>query len=433
RGETRRARRRARRRAFHARRRRHGAREPEAARARARARRRRDVHRTSFGRGASRGVEHRGRLRESRRRQRDERQVDDEQDHGVHGARQAGRAVRYDRGPRLRGRRGAVRAAERSAKLRGEAHRAARRSREARGNGAHRTGADRARAVVGPPSAEAARGLRSAVRGAGGRAMINALVIVTFLSCFLAAFFAKKLSLVSVYFVVLPELLSGIVLLVVIARMIVGKRLELDPKYIVFIVTLLMTMAIGAVVEGVPAGPIVSGIRTYLPALPLLLLGAIYPFKGREIRSQLVVLVALLAVQIPLAVYQRFWQFAHKMHTGDVVTGTVTNSGVLSVVMISGVTLLTVLYLRRKLALLPYLLCTGAMLVPTAVNETKATIVMLPVAMFAPVLLMRRSEQPLRRLVPIVAIFTICGAGFVATYDHLIQNRASGTTLEDFW
>ncbi|MFO7285339.1 MAG: hypothetical protein LOD94_05010 [Gammaproteobacteria bacterium] len=263
--------------------------------------------------------------------------------------------------------------------------------------------------------------------------MINALVIVTFLSCFLAAFFAKKLNVVSVYFVVLPELLSGIVLLVVIARLIVGKRLELDGKYIVFIVALLMTMAMGAVVEGVPAGPVVSGLRTYLPALPLLLLGAVYPFKGREIRSQLVVLIALLAIQIPLAVYQRFWQFAHKMHTGDVVTGTVTNSGVLSVVMISGITLLTVLYLRRKLSLLPYLTCTGLMLVPTAVNETKATIVMLPVAMFAPILLMRRSEQPLRRLVPIVAIFTICGAGFVATYDYLIQNRASGTTLEDFW
>jgi len=263
--------------------------------------------------------------------------------------------------------------------------------------------------------------------------VINALVIATFLACFLASFFAKKLNVVSVYFVLLPELLSGVVLLVVIARLIVGKRFELDGKYLVFVAALLMTMAMGAAAQSVPAGPLVSGLRAYLPALPLLLLGAVYPFSGRQIRKQIAVLIALLAIQIPIAVYQRFWQFAHKMHTGDVVTGTVTNSGVLSVIMVSGVTLLTVLYLRKRLGLLPYLICTGLMLVPTAVNETKATILMLPVAMFAPIVLMRRSEQPLRRLMPIVAIFALCGAGFVATYNYLIVNRESGTSLEDFW
>lgn len=263
--------------------------------------------------------------------------------------------------------------------------------------------------------------------------MINALVIATFIACFLASFLAKKVSVVSLYFVLLPELLSGIVLLVVIARLIVGKRVELDGKYLLFIAALLLTMAMGAVAQGVPAGPLVSGLRAYLPALPLLLLGAAYPFGCRQIRKQIAVLIALLAIQVPLAVYQRFWQFAHKMHTGDVVTGTVTDSGVLSMVMISGVALLTVLYLRKRLGLLPYLICTGLMLVPTAVNETKATVVMLPVAMFAPIVLMRRSEQPIRRLVPIVAIFAVCGVAFVATYNALIVNRASGTSLESFW
>ncbi len=66
------------------------------------------------GRRAAGDAEHRGRVREPGRRERDERQVHDEQDHGVHGAGQGDRAVRPDRRPLLRAGSVAVRPQERS-------------------------------------------------------------------------------------------------------------------------------------------------------------------------------------------------------------------------------------------------------------------------------------------------------------------------------
>src|SRR5690606_41540042 len=99
--------------------------------------------------------------------------------------------------------------------------------------------------------------------------------------------------------------------------------------------------------------------------------------------------------------------------TGDVVTGTTSNSGTLSVLMVSGVTVLTVMYLRRRLALMPLLVLTGFLLVPTMLNETKPTLVMLPIAMLAPILFMRRAEKPFRRLMPLVAVFVVTGTAFI--------------------
>src|SRR5690606_8850613 len=109
-------------------------------------------------------------------------------------------------------------------------------------------------------------------------------------------------------------------------------------------------------------------------------------------------LALLLLVQVPLAVYQRFFSFQNKMHTGDVVTGTVSGSHALSILLISCVSILAVLYLKRRLSLMPLLVATGFLLLPTMLNETKATLVMLPIAMLAPLFFISKRERPFRRL-----------------------------------
>lgn len=262
---------------------------------------------------------------------------------------------------------------------------------------------------------------------------MNALAIALIVSCFLASYLARGLKVLPVYFVLLPELIAGIALLIVLSRLVVGKRLQIDGRYLVFVALLLLTMAMGVVAQRVPAGAVVSGLRDYLPVLPLLLLGAAYPFTSRQIKTQLVVIGLLLLIQVPTAFHQRFFAFAHKMHTGDVVTGTTTNSGTLSVLMVSGVTVLTVMYLRRRLALMPLLVMTGFLLVPTMLNETKATLVMLPIAMLAPIFFMRRSEKPFRRLMPLVAVFVAIGAAFIGVYNAMIQHRNPDSSLQEFW
>jgi len=262
---------------------------------------------------------------------------------------------------------------------------------------------------------------------------VNILVIAMLVSCFLASYFARKLQVLPVYFVLLPEILAGIALLLVLSRLVVGKRLALDARYLVFIGLLVLTMAVGVVAQHVPAGAVVSGLRDYVPTLPFLLLGAAYPFTSRQIKTQLVIVGLLLAIQVPISIHQRFFTFAHKMHTGDVVTGTMSNSGTLSVIMIAGVTVLAVMYLRRRLALAPLLVLTGFLLVPTMLNETKATFVMLPVAMLAPLVFMRKTEKPFRRLLPLVGVFAVSGTAFVVVYNVMIQHRNPDASLQKFW
>src|SRR5690606_18953850 len=209
------------------------------------------------------------------------------------------------------------------------------------------------------------------VRGLGET--VNVFAIALIVSCFLASYLARGLKVLPVYFVLIPELLAGIALLIVLSRVVVGKRLQIDVRYLVFVALLLLTMVMGIVAQRVPAGAVVSGLRDYVPVLPLLLLGAAYPFTSRQIKTQLVVVGLLLMIQVPIAFHQRFFAFAHKMHTGDVVTGTTSNSGTLSALLVSGVTVLTVMYLPRRLELMPLLVMTGFLLVPTMLNETKAT------------------------------------------------------------
>lgn len=262
---------------------------------------------------------------------------------------------------------------------------------------------------------------------------MNILVIAMIVSCFLASYFAKTLQVLPAYLIVIPELLAGIALLAVLSRLIVGRRLSLDVRYLVFIGLLALTMAVGVVAQRVPAGAVVSGLRDYVPMLPFLLLGAAYPFTSRQLKAQLVIVGLLLAIQVPISFHQRFFEFAHKMHTGDVVIGTTSNSGTLSVVMISGVTVLTVMYLRRRLALMPLVVLTAFMLVPTTLNETKATFVMLPIAMLAPLVFIRKNERPFRRLLPLVAVFAVTGTVFVVVYNAMIQHRNPDASLQQFW
>ena len=93
---------------------------------RARRRRLRRLHRPRRRRRALRDPRHRRCLRQPGPRQRDERQVDHEQDHGVHGARQADRAVRPDGGSLLGGDASLYAKAQRRARFCIEALRAAR-------------------------------------------------------------------------------------------------------------------------------------------------------------------------------------------------------------------------------------------------------------------------------------------------------------------
>ena len=262
---------------------------------------------------------------------------------------------------------------------------------------------------------------------------MNFLVMALFVAIFLAGYLAQRLGVVPVYFMLVPELLTGIALLGVLLRVISGRRIVLDWRYVAFLGVFLFTLTAGFLAQSVPPGAIVSGLRNYVKFIPIFLLAAAYPFTARQLRAQLIVLLAVLAAQIPLSVYQRFVQFAHRMHTGDPIRGMATSSSALSLLMVCAIVLLVSLYFRSRIKL-PYLLIAIALLmVPTTLNETKGTFVMLPVAMLAPAFFMPRGSRPFRKMVPIIAIGMVALVAFVAAYDRMITHRDGGVTIVEFF
>jgi hypothetical protein len=253
--------------------------------------------------------------------------------------------------------------------------------------------------------------------------MINLLVVGMMLAVLGVEYLVRERGLLHPYVVLLPEALSAVAMLIVLARIIAGAPIRADWRYLSFMLLLVFTMILGFVVQDVSTGAMVAGIRAHLKFLPFFLLPLVYRFEARELKVQMMVLMGLLVVQTPLALYQRFFEFANRMDTGDPVKGTATASSSLSMLMICGIAVLVALYLRRKIRLAPALVLMGILFLPTTINETKATLLLLPVALLVPAMLMPRGSHRFRRLLPILAAGGLGGFVFVGVYDALIQYR----------
>jgi hypothetical protein len=191
-------------------------------------------------------------------------------------------------------------------------------------------------------------------------------------------------------------------------------------------------MLFGFIVQDMSAGAIVAGIRAHIKFVPFLLLPAVFRFTPEQLRTQFAVLLVLFFSQAPLALYQRFIEFADAMQSGDPVRGTATTSSALSMLMMCGITAVVALYLHRKIRLLATMGIIGILLLPTTLNETKATLLMLPMALLVPALAMPKGSNAARRMLPIVVIGGIAMVAFVSVYDYLVQYNRTEQPLGQF-
>jgi len=106
-------------------------------------------------------------------------------------------------------------------------------------------------------------------------------------------------------------------------------------------------------------------------------------------------------------------------YTGDNVQGTMMDSGILSLFLISAVCILTGLLMRNRIGKLTYAVLFLLLLLPTTINETKATIVFLPFALLATVLFAARRGKRLRYAGVGVLALAAFGALFVPIYNMM--------------
>lgn len=225
-----------------------------------------------------------------------------------------------------------------------------------------------------------------------------------------------------------PELSA---ILASIAVVVLASRFGIPPirpAYLVLLSLIAMHLLFGIVANGVQPGTVIVGSRIYLRAIPFFILALLSPPTETELRSQFVVVLALGILQLPIAVYQRVATMARDtteikfLTTGDWTHGTLLNSAVLSIFLICLASVVFAMYLRRTLRLAVALPCLAALLVPTMINETKATLVLIPLAVLA-VALAHGSQDRKKAIISatvFVALFTVI---FVPTYDYFIKPR----------
>lgn len=251
---------------------------------------------------------------------------------------------------------------------------------------------------------------------------MQVLVIALLLAILIVEYLVEEHGLLHPYVVLLPNFLSGIAMLVVLVRVMTGTRLELDWRYGLFLAVLIFTMTFGYAVGDTPSGAMLAGARAYLACIPFLLLPAVHRFTARQLHVQLLLLFAIALAETPLAFYQRFVEYAHVI-SGDPVRGTLTTSSNLSLFMIAVIGGAIVAHLRGRLGFLWTFAIAAWLFSATTINETKATLLLLPAAVLVPAMLMRGNKAAAKKLVPILAVGVLGSAAFIVTYNYFIQSR----------
>jgi len=221
----------------------------------------------------------------------------------------------------------------------------------------------------------------------------------------------------------LPEGMSAVVVLYVLFAGTRDRFQLVAPKYWLAFGALGVVIVCGAINNDTGAGPISSGLRFYLRAVPLFFLPATLPFSERQLKQQFNWLLGAALLQIPVAVYQRWTIMQADRYSGDDVKGTVMDSGILSMFLICAVLVLTGLLLRRRISKLWYATLFLVLLIPTTINETKGTIILLPIGLLVTLLVGSESGKRWRYTGMALIVMSIFGAAFIPVYNSMEVNN----------
>jgi hypothetical protein len=248
----------------------------------------------------------------------------------------------------------------------------------------------------------------------------------------LAEFFVVTFGLPA-FLKLLPELISIAVTIFVIAAG-VGERFRyVAGSYWLAFGFMAIIIASGVISNQVGPGPIIAGMRYYLRAIPFFFLPAVFDFSDRQIGQQLKLLLFLGLVQIPISVYQRWVIRQEGRFTGDEVFGTMQISSILSIFLICAVLVIVGFRLRDRIGKWAAFLLAFLLLVPTTINETKGTVVLLPLGLFVALTVGVRPGQRFRVAVWAAALLVSFGVIFVPVYDYLNKDRPYAVSITEFF
>lgn len=180
----------------------------------------------------------------------------------------------------------------------------------------------------------------------------------------------------------LPELLSGLALLLIMGELARTGRIQLAGKYVLLITVLLLTVAFGLVVSEATTGPIVGGLRLYGKYLVFFLLPIVFVVTESNLKVQLLAVLGFMLVQLPIVLLQRFVLYTGQ--SGDAAKGTMSTGSMMSVVLLFGVSVIVAMYHQGYLSRWRALLIGLLVAIPPMLAEAKGAFLLLPLAILLP-------------------------------------------------
>ncbi|HWM65651.1 MAG TPA: hypothetical protein VNO35_03635 [Steroidobacteraceae bacterium] len=194
-------------------------------------------------------------------------------------------------------------------------------------------------------------------------------------------------------------------------------------KYWIALGSMAFIVICGILTNSVGSGPVFGGIRVYVRSMPLFLVPAVFTFSDEQIKTQVKLMLGIGLLQIPVSIYQRYVIWAAGRFSGDDVRGTAADSGILSIILICMALVLLGAYMRKQITATRFFILFFLLLLPTMINETKATVILLPIGLLTTIVAGSPTGQRLKVFTVGVVLLGVFGAILVPVYDWMAQKN----------
>jgi hypothetical protein len=140
--------------------------------------------------------------------------------------------------------------------------------------------------------------------------------------------------------------------------------------------------------------------------------------SDRQIAGILKFVLGLSFLQVPISMYQRYFSEATGHTTGDTVTGTLMDSGCMTLILICVICVLGTAMLQGRIKKVTFCWMLILLLIPVSIDETKVTIFVFPPALLGTFLVASAAGKRVRVLIMGLAFMTVAGLIFVPLYNY---------------
>jgi hypothetical protein len=231
----------------------------------------------------------------------------------------------------------------------------------------------------------------------------------------------------------LPEMLSCVLIVYVFVAGTRDRFRLVAPKYWIAFGVLAVAIIFGIIKSGTGSGAIITGMRFYLRSLPMFFVAAVMPLTDEKLRTQLKLLLGIALLQLPVAGYQRWVIYSADRYSGDDVRGTLLDSGICSMFLVSAVLVILGLMLKGRISKKWFTALFFLLLLPTTINETKVTVIFLPLGILVALIVGAEPGKRLRYAGFTMIALIAFGAIFIPIYDMLEEHNHYRVKIVDFF